>query len=86
VKQLVYKDSFLNSLDGAGDEEIVAFAEQLEQTFPNRPEILDPIHTAKKLPQVQQRVFVLRRAIECSLNNLLIRNLPAGEKPQFASA
>ena len=59
------------------------FADELEQLFPYRPEVLDPLRTAKKLPRVDHRLYAIRRAVECVINNLLIRSLPAEERPVF---
>jgi hypothetical protein len=83
MRALVFKSRFCNTLDGASDQDVAVFAEQLEQLFPSRPEVVDPLRTAKKLPRVEHRIYAIRRAVECVINNLLIRSLPANEKPVF---
>ena len=83
MRELIFKNRFCNSLDGATDQDVVVFAEELEQLFPRRPEVLDPLHVAKSLPQRDHRLLALRRAVECVINNLLIRNLADNERPVF---
>ena len=58
-------------------------AETLEELFPSRPEVIDPLKVAKKLPRVEHRFIALRRAVECVINNLLIRNLEQDDKVEF---
>ena len=83
MRALVFKSRFCNTLDGATDQDVAVFADQLEQLFPCRPEVIDPLRTAKKLPRVEHRFFAIRRAVECVINNLLLRSLPVNERPVF---
>jgi len=83
MRELIFKNRFCNSLDGATDQDVVVFAEELEQLFPRRPEVVDPLRVAKSLPRHEHRLYALRRAVECVINNLLIRNLPRNERPVF---
>ena len=64
-------------------KKVVIVAEKLEELFPYRPEVIDPLKVAKKLPRIEHRLIALRRAVECVINNLLIRNMPQGEKAEF---
>ena len=83
MRALVFKSRFCNTLEGASDQDVAVFAEELEQLFPYRPEVTDPRRTAKKLPRLEHRIFAIRRAVECVINNLLLRSLPAEERPVF---
>ena len=83
MRELIFKNRFCNSLDGATDQDVVVFAEELEQLFPRRPEVIDPLHVAKNLPRHEHRLVALRRAVECVINNLLIRSLSDSERPVF---
>ncbi len=84
-RHLIFKSRFCNTLEGATDQDIVAFADQLEQLFPYRPEILDPLNMAKKLPRAEHRIIAMRRAVECVINNLLLRSMPREERLEFLS-
>jgi len=64
---------------------VAEFADQLEELFPMRPEVIDPLKMAKKLPRLEHRLIALRRAVECVINNLLIRSLPREEKLEYMS-
>jgi hypothetical protein len=79
-RELIFKNRFCNTLDGATDQDVAVFAEQLEELFPHRPEVLDPMQMARKLPRQEHRLFALRRAVECVINNLLMRSLSREEK------
>ena len=83
IRHLIFKSRFCNTLEGATDQDVVEFADKLEELFPYRPEIIDPLHMAKKLPRVEHRLIALRRAVECVINNLLIRNMQHEEKLEF---
>jgi len=83
MRELIFKNRFCNSLDGATDQDVMVFAEELEHLFPRRPEVVDPLHCAKSLPRQEHRFIALRRAVECVINNLLIRSLPDNERPVF---
>lgn len=83
TRELIFKNRFCNTLEGASDQDVAVFAEELEHLFPRRPEVLDPLHVAKNLPRHEHRLYALRRAVECVINNLLIRNLPREERPVF---
>ena len=83
MRELIFKNRFCNSLDGASDQDVLVFAEELEQLFPKRPEVIDPLHVAKNLPRQDHRLLALRRAVECVINNLLIRSLADNERPLF---
>jgi hypothetical protein len=83
TRELIFKNRFCNTLEGATDQDIAVFADELEQLFPQRPEILDPLHVAKNLPRQEHRLFALRSAVACVINNLLIRSLPQTEKLTF---
>src|SRR5262245_17002226 len=83
MRELIFKNRFCNTLEGATDQDVVEFADQLEQLFPAWPEVIDPLHTAKKLPRVEHRFYAIRRAVECVINNLLIRSLPPQEPLTF---
>ena len=50
-RELIFKNRFCNTLDGATDQDVVVFAEQLEELFPHRPEILDPMHMRVRLAE-----------------------------------
>jgi hypothetical protein len=84
-RHLIFKSRFCNTLEGATDQDVVEFADQLEQLFPYRPEILDPLKMAKKLPRAEHRIIAMRRAVECVINNLLLRSMPREEKLEFLS-
>jgi len=86
MRELIFKNRFCNSLDGASDQDVQVFAEQLEELFPRRPEVIDPLRVAKNLPRQDHRLLALRRAVECVINNLLIRSLPDNERPMFRTA
>ena len=86
TRELIFKNRFCNTLEGATDQDVAVFAEELEQLFPSRPEILDPLHMAKKLPRQEHRLFALRSAVACVINNLLIRSLPQTEKLTFRTS
>ena len=83
IRHLIFKSRFCNTLEGATDQDVVEFAEKLEELFPYRPEVIDPLKVAKKLPRMEHRLIALRRAVECVINNLLIRNMEQGEKVEF---
>jgi hypothetical protein len=83
IRHLIFKSRFCNTLEGATDQDVAEFAETLEALFPLRPEVIDPLKVAKKLPRVEHRFIALRRAVECVINNLLIRNMEQGEKVEF---
>ena len=85
MRDLIFKNRFCNTLEGASDQDVAIFADELEQLFPRRPEVIDPLHVAKNLPRQDHRMLALRRAVECVINNLLIRNLPREERPVFRS-
>jgi hypothetical protein len=85
-RELIFKNRFCNTLDGATDQDVAVFAEQLEKLFPHRPEILDPMHVARNLPRQELRLFALRRAVECVINNLLMRNLSRDEKLEYRAS
>ena len=86
MRELIFKNRFCNSLDGATDQDVLIFADELEQLFPRRPEVVDPLHVAKNLPRQEHRLLALRRAVECVINNLLIRSLSANERPVFRTS
>ena len=86
MRELIFKNRFCNSLDGATDQDVAEFAEQLEQLFPRRAEVVDPLHVAKSLPRHEHRFIALRRAVQCVINNLLIRSLDDNERPTFRTA
>lgn len=86
IRHLIFKSRFCNTLDGATDQDVAEFADQLEELFPQRPEIVDPLKMAKKLPRPEHRLIALRRAVECVINNLLIRSLPREEKLEYLSS
>jgi hypothetical protein len=86
MRELIFKNHFCNSLDGATDQDVAEFAEQLEQLFPRRAEVVDPLHVAKSLPRHEHRFIALRRAVQCVINNLLIRSLDSNERPTFRTA
>jgi len=83
ARHLIFKSRFCNPLDGATDQDVAEFADQLETLFPQRPEVVDPLKMAKKLPRPEHRLIALRRAVECVINNLLIRSLPREEKLEY---
>jgi len=83
IRHLIFKSRFCNTLEGATDQDVAEFADKLEELFPYRPEVIDPLKVAKKLPRMDHRLIALRRAVECVINNLLIRNLEQGEKVEF---
>ncbi len=85
IRHLIFKSRFCNTLEGATDQDIVVFADQLEQLFPYRPEILDPLQLAKKMARPEHRIIAMRRAVECVINNLLLRSMPREEKLEFLS-
>ena len=85
ARHLIFKSRFCNTLDGATDQDVAEFADQLETLFPQRPEVVDPLKMAKKLPRPELRLIALRRAVECVINNLLIRSLPREEKLEYMS-
>ena len=85
-RELIFKNRFCNTLDGATDQDVAVFAEQLEELFPHRPEVLDPMHVARNLPRQELRLFALRRAVECVINNLLMRNLSRDEKLEYRAS
>jgi hypothetical protein len=41
---------------------------------------------AKNLPRHEHRLLALRRAVQCVINNLLIRSLADNERPTFRTA
>jgi hypothetical protein len=83
TRDLIFKNRFCNTLDGASDQDVAIFAEELEQLFPRRPEVVDPLRVAKKLSRNDHRLLALRRAVQCVINNLLIRNMSSEEKLSF---
>jgi len=85
-RELIFKNRFCNTLDGATDQDVAVFAQQLEELFPHRPEILDPMHVARNLPRQELRLFALRRAVECVINNLLMRSLSRDEKLEYRAS
>ena len=82
TRVLIFKNRFCNSLDGATDQDVAVFAEQLEELFPRRPEVIEPLHMAKRLRQEHQCI-ALRKAVACVINDLLVRSLPPLERPTF---
>jgi hypothetical protein len=86
MRELIFKNRFCNCLDGASDQDVQVFAEELEHLFPRRPEVIDPLHVAKNLPRQEHRLVALRRAVECVINNLLIRSLADNERPVFRNS
>jgi hypothetical protein len=85
-RELIFKNRFCNTLDGATDQDVAVFAQQLEELFPHRREILDPMHVARNLPRQELRLYALRRAVECVINNLLICSLSRDEKLEYRAS